>query len=79
MSSLLNLLPKNTNILGGLGKLTEGTNLGTVMKIMDALNKVNQLKQDLNGIPALLNMTIDTIKDHTVNLTATILHELSGK
>jgi hypothetical protein len=75
----MNLLPKNNNILGSLGQLTQGTDIGTVMKVLNAVNNINKLKQDINSIPGLFNKTLDILSDQTVNLTASVLKELSGK
>ena len=79
LSSLLNLLPSGSNILG---ELTKGTSLENVMKILELLNNLHKLQGDIKAIPEdimkAINQTIGLIGGSVSNLTNIITHEIAG-
>ena len=82
LSTLLNLLPHDSNILGTLGHLTQGTSLGTVMTLLNLLNTVHQIGGNIAAIPQdimnALNSTLALLGIASSNLTDTLLHQVTG-
>jgi hypothetical protein len=60
LASLGSLL-SGSNILSTLTGATHGTNLGTVLSMLNLLNNVHQLTNDVHQIPTLINQTLAAI------------------
>ena len=70
---------QNTNLLGTLAHLTQGTDLATVLNILNLINSIHQIEGDIHSIPDVINQTIASLGTAAGNLTQIILSELSGK
>jgi len=77
LSSLGSLL-SGSNLLQSLSTATHGTNLGTVMSILNLLNNVNQLSTDIHQIPQVINETLAHILNGTGQATQVIIDQLIG-
>jgi len=77
LSSLGSLL-SGSNLLQSLSSATHGTNLGTVVSILNLLNNVHQLSNDIHQIPLLINETITNILNGTGQATQVIIDQLVG-
>ena len=77
--SILGLLGGNTQLLGSLIQLTQGTDLATVLNILQFLNSIHALQNDIHSIPQVLNETVAALGQGVGDLTLQILQQLSGK
>jgi len=57
-SGLLGSLGSNANLLQTLTSATHGTDLGTVLSILNLLNNIQQFTNDVHQIPVLINQTL---------------------
>jgi len=86
-----NLISRRSNPLGSLGSLlsgsnllqtlssaTHGTNLGTVISVLNLLNNVQQLSNDVHQIPLLINQTLAGIVSGTGQAGQIIVDQLIG-
>jgi riboflavin transporter FmnP len=74
LSSLLS----GSNILQTLTNATHGTNLGSVLSILNLLNNVHQLTNDIHQIPLLINQTLAAIVNGTGQAGQIIIDQLIG-
>jgi hypothetical protein len=77
--SILGLLGGNTQLLGQLLQLTQGTDLATILNILQFLNSIHALENDIASIPTVLNETVAALGQGVGDITLQILHQLSGK
>ena len=74
LSSLLS----GSNLLQTLSGATHGTNLGSVLSILNLLNNVHQLSSDVHQIPLLINQTLASILSGTGQAGQVIVDQLIG-
>jgi riboflavin transporter FmnP len=74
LSSLLS----GNNLLQSLTSATHGTDLGTVLSILNLLNNVNQLTNDIHQIPLLINQTLTSIVNSTGQASQLVIDQLIG-
>ena len=77
-NNALSSLLSGSNILQSLTSATHGTNLGTVLSIMNLLNNVHQLTNDVHQIPLLINQTLASIINGTGQAGHIIIDQLIG-
>jgi len=66
------------NVLQTLTSATHGTDLGTVLSILNLLNNVKQLSDDVHHIPLLINQTIAGILNGTGQASQIVVDQLLG-
>uniref|UniRef100_UPI0038B2EAC5 hypothetical protein n=1 Tax=Staphylococcus aureus TaxID=1280 RepID=UPI0038B2EAC5 len=63
---------KGYNFLDVVGSLTDGTKIGTVMKVLSLVDKFNTLVQDVKQLEpraeVFLQHSVKIVADHTQNL-----------
>jgi hypothetical protein len=74
MSSLL-----NSNLLSTLTHLSAGTDLATIMNILNLINSVHQLQGDIQSIPNLINYIVDQVGQASSDLVTAIVNAMFGK
>ncbi|CAF0750486.1 unnamed protein product [Adineta steineri] len=77
LGSLGSLL-SGSNILQTLSTATHGTNLGTVLSIVNLLNNVQLLSNDIHQIPLLINQTLGAILNTTGQAGQIVVDQLIG-
>jgi hypothetical protein len=81
LSSIMNLLPGSNNNLGGLN--TSGMSLSDIMKLLQLIKQLNDLKDQVTAIPQdvlnALNATSILLTQQGFNLTQLTQHEVAGK
>jgi uncharacterized membrane protein len=77
LASLGSLL-SGSNLLQTLSTATHGTNLGSVMSILNLLNNVQQFTNDIHQIPLLINQTLVSILNGTGQAGQVIIDQLVG-
>jgi len=77
LGSLGSLLGGN-NLLQSLTSATHGTDLGTVLSILNLLNNVHQLTNDIHQIPLLINQTLAGIVNTTGQASQVVIDQLLG-
>jgi len=75
LSSIGSLL-SGSNLLQTLTGATHGTDLGTVLSILNLLNNVHQLSNDIHQIPTVINQTIAAIINGTGQASQVVLQQL---
>jgi len=75
LGSLGSLL-SGSNILSTLSGATHGTDLGTVLSILNTLNAVHQLGNDIHHIPDAINQTLQAVLHGTNQAGQVILQQL---
>ena len=65
--------------MGQLLQLTQGTDLATILNILQFLNSIHALQNDIASIPTVLNETVAALGQGVGDITLQILHQLSGK
>jgi hypothetical protein len=74
MSSLL-----NSNLLSTLTHLSAGTDLATIMNILNLINSVHQLQGDIQSIPNLINYIVDQVGQASSDLVTAIVNAMFGR
>jgi hypothetical protein len=74
---LASLLSGN-NLLQTLSTATHGTDLGSVISILNLLNNVHQLSNDIHQIPLLINQTLAGILNGTGQAGQVIIDQVVG-
>jgi hypothetical protein len=77
-SNPLSSLLSGNNLLQTLSTATHGTNLGTVISILNLLNNINQLSTDIHQIPILINQTLINLINGTGQASQMIVDQLVG-
>jgi len=77
-SNPLSSLLSGSNILQTLTSATHGTNLGSVISILNLLNNVQQLSNDIHQIPLLINQTLGAVLNGTGQAGQIIIDQLVG-
>ncbi|CAF1092414.1 unnamed protein product [Didymodactylos carnosus] len=77
LGSLGSLL-SGSNILSTLSGATHGTDLGTVLSILNTLNAVHQLGNDIHHIPDAINQTLQAILNGTSQAGVVLQQLLNG-
>lgn len=77
LGSLGSLL-SGSNLLQSLTSATHGTDLGTILSIVNLLNNVHQLSNDIHQIPLLINQTLATIINSTGQASQVVIDQLIG-
>jgi riboflavin transporter FmnP len=77
LGSLGSLLSGN-NLLQTLTGATHGTDIGTVLSILNLLNNIQQLSTDIHQIPLLINQTLAGILNGTGQAGQIIIDQLVG-
>jgi hypothetical protein len=77
LGSLGSLLSGN-NLLQTLTGATHGTDIGTVLSILNLLHNVQQLSTDIHQIPLLINQTLTGILNGTGQAGQIIIDQLMG-
>ncbi|CAF1240340.1 unnamed protein product [Adineta ricciae] len=77
LGSLGSLL-SGSNLLQSLTSATHGTDLGTVLSIVNLLNNVHQLSNDIHQIPHLINQTLASILNSTGQVSQIVVDQLIG-
>ncbi|CAF1612619.1 unnamed protein product, partial [Didymodactylos carnosus] len=71
-------ITKRSNILSTLSGATHGTDLGTVLSILNTLNAVHQLGNDIHHIPDAINQTLQAILNGTSQAGVVLQQLLNG-
>jgi len=77
LGSLGSLL-SGSNLLQSLSSATHGTDLGSVISILNLLNNVHQLSNDIHQIPLLINQTLTGIISGTGQAGQIVVDQLMG-
>jgi endonuclease III-like uncharacterized protein len=77
LGSLGSLL-SGSNLLQTLSSATHGTDLGTVMSILNLLNNLHQVSNDIHQIPLLINQTLASILNGTGQAGQILIDQLIG-
>jgi len=77
LGSLGSLL-SGSNVLQSLSSATHGTDLGTVLSILNLLNNVQKLSNDVHQIPLLINQTLASIINGTGQASQIVVDQLIG-
>jgi len=77
LGSLGSLLSGN-NLLQSLTTASHGTDLGTVLSILNLLKNVQQLSTDVHQIPLLINQTLASILNGTGQASQVVLNQLAS-
>ncbi|UJR23457.1 hypothetical protein I4U23_026460 [Adineta vaga] len=67
-----------SNLLQTLTSATHGTDMGTVLSILNLLNNVHQLTNDIHQIPLLINQTLANILNTTGQASQIVVDQLIG-
>jgi hypothetical protein len=77
-SNPLSSLLSGSNLLQTLSTATHGTNLGSVMSILNLLNNIQHLSTDIHQIPLLINQTLASILNGTGQAGQIVIDQLIG-
>ncbi|UJR25445.1 hypothetical protein I4U23_006792 [Adineta vaga] len=67
-----------SNLLQSLTSATHGTDLGTILSIVNLLNNVHQFSNDIHQIPLLINQTLASILNTTGQASQLVIDQLIG-
>jgi len=77
LGSLGSIISGN-NLLQTLTGATHGTDLGTVLSILNLLNNIKQFSNDIHQIPLLINQTLVSLLNGTGQATQVVIDQLIG-